>query len=89
MPCLDATAKESVATLHGICGCCLQVKARFKQYDMLKHYAIAARTANTFKEAQQNYLESVAEVKNLGDVIIRLLRDSKSDDPGEIGTQRH
>ena len=30
---------------------------------MLTHYAVAARTANTLKEVQRDYLESVPEVK--------------------------
>ena len=61
-PGLDATAKDLVATIHDLFGRCLQVKASSKWSNVLAHYAAVACTANTFEEAQRDYLESVPEV---------------------------
>mmetsp|Transcript_5824 Transcript_5824/g.9968 ORF Transcript_5824/g.9968 Transcript_5824/m.9968 type:complete len:570 (+) Transcript_5824:162-1871(+) len=72
---LDKAAKDYVPKIHDLFGRCLQGKASTKWNKVLKRYPVVDRTEDTFKSAQQDYLESVAEIKNLGDMVIRQLRD--------------
>ena len=55
----------------------MQGKAVTKWNAVLTEYPITDRTVDRFKEAQQKYLEKVADVKNLGDILIRQLRNNK------------
>jgi hypothetical protein len=74
---LDPTAADFVAKLHQLFGDCLQGKGAAKWKDVLTKYPVADRTADTFKDAQRDYLEKVAGVKKLGDFIIRQLDNRK------------
>ena len=76
-PRLDIHDVDFVAKLHDLFGRCLQGKAVTKWNTVLTEYPIEDRTVDSFKEAQQKYLERVADVKNLGDILIRQLRNNK------------
>ena len=82
-PRLDSTAANFVVQLHDLFGRCLQGKAVTKWNGVLADYPTDDRTVDSFKEAQQKYLEKVAEVKNLGDILIRQLRNNKK--PAVVG----
>jgi len=68
---LDPDANEYVAQLHTFFGHCLQGKAASHWAAVLMNYPVADRTVESFKEAQKDYLEKVAVIAKLGDVIIR------------------
>ena len=76
---LDSTAADFAEKLFNIFGDCLQGKALVKWKDVLstKHMPVADRTELTFAEALCDYLEAVANLKNLGDCLIRQKRSLK------------
>lgn len=76
---LDSTAADFAEKLFDIFGDCLQGKALVKWKDVLstKHMPVADRTELTFVEALCDYLEAVANQKNLGDCLIRQKRSLK------------
>ena len=61
----DQVACRYVANLHNLFGCtaCKSKQVSSKLSDVLTHYAVAACTANTLKEVQQDYPKSVPEVR--------------------------
>ena len=68
---LEAAADNYVTQLHTLFGNCLQGKASTHWDSVLSNYAVADRTAVTFKEAQKDYLEKVAgDYGPLGDCIL-------------------
>ena len=56
-------------------GRCFQGKASTKFSKAISTVNPANINANIFKESQKDYLENISEIKNLGDCIIRQLRD--------------
>ena len=56
-------------------GRCFQVKASTKWQKVASNVALADLNPETFEETCKDYLEAVAEIKNLGDCLIRQLRD--------------
>eukprot|EP00957_Ditylum_brightwellii_P074220 5639445-Ditylum_brightwellii.AAC.1 len=58
--------------LHNLFGQCLQGTAATKWTAMLDQFPVANCTGITFKEAQKAYLEKIAEVSNLRDMLIPL-----------------
>ena len=75
-PRLDIHDVDFVAKLHDLFGRCLQGKAVTKWNVVLTEYTVEDCTVDSFKEAQQKYLEKVADVKNLCDILIRQLRNN-------------
>ena len=73
---LDSTGPDFVRQLHDLFGQCLQGEASTKWTSVLDRYPIGNRTVDTFKLAIKDYLEKIAEVKNLGDMLIRQLRNN-------------
>eukprot|EP00957_Ditylum_brightwellii_P101497 7734581-Ditylum_brightwellii.AAC.1 len=71
--CLDATATNYAQRLHNLFWQCLQGATATKWTAVLDQFPVAACTDTTFKEAQKAYLKKVAEVSNLGDMLIRQL----------------
>eukprot|EP00957_Ditylum_brightwellii_P153641 11692614-Ditylum_brightwellii.AAC.1 len=55
-------------------GRCFQGKAQTKWDKSVAKVEVANRTEDTFKDAQRDYLEAIANVKNLGNCLIRQLR---------------
>eukprot|EP00957_Ditylum_brightwellii_P184316 14039316-Ditylum_brightwellii.AAC.1 len=55
-------------------GRCFQGKAQTKWDKSVTKVDVANRTEDTFKDAQQDYLAAIANVKNLGDYLICQLR---------------
>ena len=76
-PRLHSEAEDFVAQLHNLFGRCLHGQAVTKWNAVLTDYPASNRTVESFKEAQQKYLEKVADIKNLGDILIRQLRNNK------------
>ena len=74
---LDTKASDYVAQLHTLFGQCLQGKAASHWAAVLLNYPVPDRTVESFKEAQKDYLEKVAVITKLGDVIIRQLEFTK------------
>eukprot|EP00957_Ditylum_brightwellii_P039387 2979202-Ditylum_brightwellii.AAC.1 len=55
-------------------GCCFQGKAQTKWDKSVMKVDVANRTEDTFKDAQQDYLEAIANVKISGDCLSCQLR---------------
>ena len=55
-------------------GQCLQHKAKKKWHEVVRDYPDDQKNETTLKEAMKTYLEKVANIKNLGDVLISQLR---------------
>eukprot|EP00957_Ditylum_brightwellii_P051923 3938746-Ditylum_brightwellii.AAC.1 len=62
--------------LHNLFGQYLQGAAATKWTAVLDQLPVATRTNITFKEPQKAYLEKIAEVSNLGDMLIHQLRNN-------------
>eukprot|EP00957_Ditylum_brightwellii_P079894 6076623-Ditylum_brightwellii.AAC.1 len=73
---LDSTAADHLQRLHDLFGQCLQGAAATKWITVLDKFPVATRTNITFKEAQKAYLEKIAEVTNLGDMLIHQLQNN-------------
>eukprot|EP00957_Ditylum_brightwellii_P123340 9404580-Ditylum_brightwellii.AAC.1 len=76
MPRLDPTAADHLQRLHDLFGQCLQGAATTKWTAVLDKFPVATGTDITFKEAQKAYLKKVAELTNLGDMLIRQLQNN-------------
>ena len=76
MPRLDPTTADHLQRLHDLSGQCLQGAAATKWTAVLDKFPVATCTDITFKEAQKAYLEKIAEVTNLGDILICQLRNN-------------
>ena len=72
---LDTNDNNYVKKLYELMGRCFQGKAQTKWTKVIAKVDESSRTADTFKDAQKDYLEAIAEIKNLGDCLIRQLRD--------------
>ena len=72
---LDENSDEFVEQLYDLMGRCFQGKSQTKWSKVITKVAVGNRSAETFLEAQRDYLEAIAKVKNLGDCIIRQLCD--------------
>ena len=71
---MDENDLNYVTQLHDLFGRCLQGKAATKWAAVLsKQPAVADRTADTFLDAQKKYLEEVAGIEYLGNVIIHMV----------------
>eukprot|EP00957_Ditylum_brightwellii_P077046 5854855-Ditylum_brightwellii.AAC.2 len=62
---LDTTSVDHAQRLHNLFGKCLQGAAATKWTAILDQFPVATCTNITFKEAQKDYLEKIAEVSNL------------------------
>ena len=71
---MDPSDDDYRAQLFELFGRCLQHKAKTKWDEVTRDYPEAERSDETLKKAIQKYLEKVANIKNLGDVLIRQLR---------------
>ena len=71
--CVDATLSDYMVRLYDLFGCCVQGKTSTKWSKVLEKYPVTDRTETTCKSAQQYYLEKIAEVKNLRDMVLRQL----------------
>ena len=71
---MDPSDDDYGAQLFELFGRCLQHKAKTKWDEVTRDYPEAERSDETLKKAIQKYLEKVANIKNLGDVLIRQLR---------------
>ena len=71
---MDPSDDDYGAQLFELFGRCLQHKAKTKWDEVTRDYPEAERSDETLKQAIQKYLEKVANIKNLGDVLIRQLR---------------
>ena len=72
---LDENSNEFVEQLYDLMGRCFQGKSQTKWSKVITKVAVNDRSTDNFLEAQRDYLEAIAEVKNLGDCVIRQLRD--------------
>eukprot|EP00957_Ditylum_brightwellii_P202595 15330855-Ditylum_brightwellii.AAC.1 len=70
VPRLDSTTADHSQRLHNLFGQCLQGAVATKWIAALDKFPAAIRTDITFKEAQKAYLEKIAKVTNLGDMLI-------------------
>eukprot|EP00957_Ditylum_brightwellii_P148050 11272484-Ditylum_brightwellii.AAC.1 len=71
--CLDAITTDHALRLHNLFGQCLQGAAMTKWTAVLDQFPVATCTNLTFKEAQNAYLEKIAEVSKLKGMLIRQL----------------
>ena len=71
---MDSSEDDYGKKLFELFGRCLQHKAKTKWDEVMGNFPEDERSEETFKEAVQEYLERVANIKNLGDVLIRQLR---------------
>ena len=62
-------------------GRCFQGKALTKWKKVASNVALADLTPETFEETWKDYLEAVAEIKNIGDCLIIQLRDLAKPEP--------
>eukprot|EP00957_Ditylum_brightwellii_P102180 7789289-Ditylum_brightwellii.AAC.2 len=76
VPCLDPTVADHPQRLHDLFSQCLQGAAATKWTAVLDKFPVATRTNITFNEAQKVYLEKMAEVTNLRDMLIRQLKNN-------------
>jgi len=74
---LDKNSSGYVAQLHTLFGQCLQGKAASHWKAVLTSYPVSNRMVESFQEAQKDFLEKVAGITKLGDVIIRQLEFTK------------
>ena len=72
---LDNTAEGYVERLYKLMKQCFRGQALIKWNLVVEKVKPDARTEETFKEAQRDYLEAVAEYQYLGDFLILALRD--------------
>ena len=77
----DTDEKAHGKMLYSLMNRCFQGKALTKWTKVADKVALDDRTADTFKVTQQEYLESLAKIKNLGDCLIRQLRDRSKPSP--------
>ena len=71
---MDSADANYGKQLFQLFGQCLQHKAKTKWDEVVRDYPDSERSETTLKEAIKAYLEKVANIKNLGDVLIRQLR---------------
>ena len=72
---LDTKDARHGKLLYSLMSRCFQNRALTKWMKVADKVALDDRTADIFRVTQQEYLESLAEIKNLGDCLIRQLRD--------------
>ena len=70
---MDETDEDYGKQLFELFGRCLQHKAKTKWDEVVRNFPENERSADTLKEAIRSYLERVANIKKLGDVLIRQL----------------
>ena len=70
---MDPSEPDYGRTLFELFGRCLQQKASTKWNDVVANFADDKRTEENFHKALQLYLEKIADIKYLGDVLIRQL----------------
>eukprot|EP00957_Ditylum_brightwellii_P140873 10731094-Ditylum_brightwellii.AAC.1 len=70
---LDATTADHAKRLHNLFGQCLQGAVATKWTAVLNKLPVTTCVDITFKETQKTYLEKIAEVSNLRDMLIHQL----------------
>ena len=70
-PRLDNKAANHVNRLYDLMGRCFQHQAKTNWDQVADKVKAADRTEDTFLAAQRDYLEMVADCKNVGDCLIR------------------
>ena len=71
---MEETEEDYGKRLFELFGRCLQHKAKTKWDEVVRNFPENERSAETLKEAIRQYLEKVANIRKLGDVLIRQLR---------------
>ncbi|KAL7554499.1 hypothetical protein ACHAWF_018090 [Thalassiosira exigua] len=81
---MDATADDYGPQLFNLFGQCVQGRGATKWKLVLKDYLNdAAHTPTAFLEAKKDYLEKIAEIRNLGDTLVMQL-DSQRTKPAAM-----
>eukprot|EP00957_Ditylum_brightwellii_P093947 7154114-Ditylum_brightwellii.AAC.1 len=73
---LDPITTDHPQRLHNLFGQYLQGAVATKWPTILDKFPVVTRTNITFKEAQKAYLEKIAKVKNLRDMLIHQLQNN-------------
>ena len=71
---MDSSDANYGKLLFQLFGQCLQHKSKTKWHEVVRDYPDDEKNEETLKVAMKTYLEKVANIKNLGDVLIRQLR---------------